>query len=181
MTTTKRRYLLTALVSLLGATAAIPVIVSGTASAQENSRICGRGWSTDNNSKYREKIYRVYEVPKEGSAECDWARSSSNHSENPLQFPNTDEKVGSWWVTWAIGQITCEEFVELLVKDPNWEDKTKKRDIYFVGGGFPDENKDDLCQSMNRSDTRATMRRYWAYLHDFNAQPDDMPWHFYRD
>ena len=40
MARTRRKYILATIVSLLG-TAAIPVIVSGTASAN-NSRVCGR-------------------------------------------------------------------------------------------------------------------------------------------
>ncbi len=35
----------------------------------------------------------------------------------------------------------CDEFVKLLVRDPNWEDERRKREILFVGGDFPTDGQ----------------------------------------
>lgn len=183
MTRNRRNFMLATIVSLLGATAAIPMIVSGTASAQENSRICGREWTTDANSKFKERIFRIYEVPKEGSAECDWAKSSSNDSKNPLNSPfKLGEQTGTFWNTSAVRVMTCEDFTKKLREDPTSTTVGSRgpgvRRIENYSDNKPIMDETDICNNMDRSDNRFEMERYWLYQPNYESNFAEGPWKF---
>lgn len=171
--------MLATVVSLLGATAAIPMVVSGTASAQTNSRICGREFVTNANSKFKEKVFLIYEVPKEGSAECNQAKSEnplgSGKRENPLFGPfKVKETAGIFWETTGVDHVVCEDFTSDLVGDP-------ARNIEFIGDNFPaNKDKKDICHNMNRSDTIFEMEAYWLYLSNYESNHAEGPWKFQR-
>lgn len=165
----KRTALLATVVSLVGVAAAVPMIVSGTASAQSGSRLCGRLYQTTQGSNIpKETVIRLYEVQKNDRASaCDEASKKAGRSVFDSPF-NLAQKNSRFWNDdgIAIDMEKCEDF------------KTGHlggRELNFIGDNWPAKDQNDICNNMNRSDTVFEMETYW--LHDLNGSGK---WDFVR-
>jgi len=181
MTGRKRTALLATVVSLLGTAVAVPMIVSGTASAQSGSRLCGKFFATKDRS---ERVTLLYEVPKDTpggfpSVPCTAAKDSNlgpfdspfnpenktptPDPENPtfnIKLKVADTKV--WEHVNDVESWECESYSTLIREGHSNILKT-------IGDNFPltTADQNDLCNNMNRSDTLATMQRYWLYNDEY--------------
>lgn len=169
MTGRKRKALLAAVVSLFGMTAAVPMIVSGTASAQSGSRLCGRVYETTPGSDIpKETVILLYEVQKNdrGTA-CD--RAKKKHHQGAFDSPfDLAQKNSRFWNDDGAGidMEICEDFKTYRLGG---------RELNFLGDNWPANDQNDICNNMNRSDTIFDMEAYW--LHDRDGQGK---WDFVR-
>jgi hypothetical protein len=161
MTPKKRRILLATVASLIGVTAAIPMIVSGTASAQEGSRICGRKYhTTDPNAKITEVVFRIYDTPKHDLATCAAAQHGGGRTafDSGFKFVN-----GSWdGAGVQIGTIFCEDF-----------SKYQLGDFKILDDGTNPYDQFDICNNMKRSENVGDLNAYFLY-----KRSDEKVWHF---
>ncbi len=179
MKSAKRKALLASIVALCGVAVAVPVVVSGTASAQTGSRLCGRYYISQNpETKQFEMAANLYEVPESGGAPCRLAKSEQPigyaYPRNPRDSPmwnnyiNQDRFFG--WQATGYANIRCEDW--------------KNRALIQGGlGGLPlvfhgenwagQRDQDDICDNMKRSDDQFNMVSYWLYYgFDANGQPE---------
>jgi hypothetical protein len=166
MTGKKRKALLGAVLGALALTAAVPMVVSGTASAQTNSRLCGRAFKSPRTG---EITARVIEVRKDDSIACNEAKllnRAGGDQLTPKQSPFlrqfVDLESADDWPSASFQQVVCEEFKN---RSPEIGG-TGNKNITFVGDNFPLPNDQwDICTNMNRSDTIFEMEEYWLYSH----------------
>lgn len=181
MTRTKRKALLAAIVAVCGVTAAVPMIVSGTASAQAGSRLCGRFWtSTDPDTGVREMAANLYEVRDADKTVCGRAKSELPLGKSEPRSPNygpfkerLKEKDVKTWTEAGFAFEICEDWKSRKLELGGLENL----ELNFLGKNFPEaHNQVDICDNMNRSDTILEMNSYWLY-HDGVATTVD----FQRD
>lgn len=197
MTGRKRTALLATVVSLVGVAAAVPMMVSGTASAQEGSRLCGRIFHTTPGSVDdkgvtlpQETVILLYEVQKNDRGRACSKANQTDGSFNGLRpFESPFDLIQKNKRFWngdgdAIDMETCETFttatpprggrlgnrgLEFLKKTPTDNTKTP------IDNWPATKDQADICNNMNRSDTIFEMERYW--LHDKNGVDK---WEFIR-
>ncbi len=176
MTRTKRKALIGAIVGAFAVAAAIPMVVSGTASAQTNSRLCGR---TFKSPRTNEVTVRLIEVRKSDSLVCNEAklllRAGGNQitaKQSPFLRTFKDTAFDDW-PSAGFKQVVCEDWKTRPTDTGGLGDK----DINFIGDNFPlPHDQYDICNNMNRSDTIFEMNEYWLYSH-----PDSPTVSFQRD
>ena len=186
MTRGKRKVLLTAAVAALGV-GAVPIIAPGTASAQTNSRLCGRYWHSD---KTGETVTRFYEVSKISRNVCDLAHvlvpvSTSEErgpEDSPFQIrdeswkarenPNWGDGVNHW-STSSFRFVVCEgDDPSSFTQRPVEFGGRGGRNLNFIGDNFPTYDQYDICNNMDRSDTTFEMEAYWLYDDNISAPPE---------
>ncbi len=160
MRNTKRKALLATVLGLAAVAAAIPIVVSGTASAQTNSRLCGRYFKSPTTG---EVVTRILEVRKSDKAVC---AESNFGGINPSDFPGRDSLkdqnlgTGDFWTTDTFEFVVCEDWKTRAVEFGGLEN----REIEFLGDNFPTPHDQyDICHNMNRSDTAFDIEAYWLY------------------
>lgn len=165
MTSTKRKALLGVIVGAFAVAAAVPMIVSGTASAQTNSRLCGRVFKSPRTA---EVTVRIFEVRKSDSIVCKEAallhRAGGDQltaRQSPFLRTFKDTSFDDW-PSAAFKMHECEGWRNRPMNDGGLGDK----DINFIGDNFPQPHDHfDICTNMNRSDTIFDMNEYWLYAH----------------
>ncbi len=163
MTRTKRKALLATVLGLAAVVAATPLVISGTASAQTNARLCGRYWVSEDRGDEKgtgEVVTRLYEVTKGDPAPC----STGNiGDEFPKGFPGTLREQGKTvreWSTDDFKMVVCEDWKTRDLRIGGLGNK----DLNFIGDNFPAEhNQTDICQNMNRNETIFDNGAYWLY------------------
>ena len=160
MRNTKRKALLATVLGLAAVTAAIPMVVSGTASAQTNSRLCGQYFKSKTTG---EVVTKLLEVRKSDKAVCSGDRFDAI---NPSSFPGRkslrDQNLGTedFWTTDSFKFVVCED----LKTRPVEFGGLGNLEIDFNGDNFPTPHDQfDICQNMNRSDTTFDIEAYWLY------------------
>lgn len=160
MPDTKRRALLATVLGLAAVAAAIPMVISGTASAQTNSRLCGRYFTSRTTG---EVVTKILEVRRSDKAVC---RGDKFGGINPSDFPGRDslkdQKLGNEdsWTTNTFEFVVCEAWKTRAVEFGG----LGNREIEFLGDNFPTpHDQSDICQNMNRSDTTFDIEAYWLY------------------
>ena len=169
MTNTKRKALLAAIAAVCGVAVAVPMVVSGTASAQTNSRLCGRFWTSTDATGKREMAANLYEVRKNDDPVCDRAKSELPIGKGEPRSPNDGPFKGrlknkdvQTWQAGGFAFVVCEDW-----KPRNLEfGGLENLELNFIGNNFPSPHDQfDICNNMNRSDTTFDMQSYWLY-HD---------------
>ncbi len=167
MRRSKRKALIAAIVSVCGVAVAMPMIVSGTASAQSGSRLCGRFWtSTDAATGKQEMAANLYEVRKNDDPVCDRAKSelpigkgeSRSPNDGPFKDRLKNKDVQSWHAG-GIAFVVCEDWKTRTLEFGGLENL----DLNFIGDNWPANDQFDICNNMNRSDTLFDMNSYWLY------------------
>ena len=165
MTRTKRKALLAAVLGLAAVATAVPMVITGTASAQTNARLCGRFWESVDRSGGEEKgtgevVTRLYEVTKGDRLSC---KSGNISDEFPKGFPGTLKEQGKTvreWHTDDFAMVVCEDWKTRDLKIGGLGNKA----LNFIGDNFPEEkNQTDICQNMNRNETVFDNGAYWLY------------------
>lgn len=130
-------------VTLLGA---IPLISPGTASAQPDSRICGRHWSNG-----VDNLFLIYEVQKVDDGVCRAAIADQSD-------PATSGFSGTWTL------------VSESVAADGWENPQQPGAIFMLEcEQLPLTSSGDVCHQMERTDGISNIHRYWVYVQGENV------------
>lgn len=122
-------------VALVGA---IPLLAAGTASAQSGSRLCGQSYDreVEKTPGAGEKVTEyLYELYE---VDVFWGDSPCDEATSGPSDPTTAGFADNWTYTGSVHKLECE-------------------DLEGAGGH-------DVCNQMNRSDTRFEMNRYWVRI-----------------
>lgn len=168
--------------SILGGAAFVPVVLSGQASAQSGSRICGRAWEIrEPGNTGGEFIYKIYEVDKNSSyltLTCATARDGGASEPDPTWGPDLI-KNNLAYVKDGIAERDWTEFVIDNRECENFTNEVKNgKDIVFKDDGtsWSNPNQDDICNTMNKSENLGEMKAYWLM---FNSNTKNWVWIFH--